>query len=151
MISKACLTNGPSLKLGWHKCWLIPVSLLAILNPERYLIASGFTLLSLCYQRWVWAALISPCTYLFLSITIGSFFLPIQCLQVLVVVLKSRREIERRAYHFYVLTLLLVIFLCPLLISALQWGTFPFIIDTQDVHRLRMIPFIPWPGRYGEY
>jgi hypothetical protein len=47
---------------------------------------------------------------------------------------------------FPVLLLLLLITVLPFITDTLIWGTFPLTYDAQGVGRLRLIPFLPWPG-----
>ena len=58
-------------------------------------------------------------------------------------------ELYRRRYLLTGVTVV-AIFLIPLIVECLVWGTFPFNFDAKGIGRLRLIPFFPWPDNpYG--
>lgn len=136
-------------KIGWNWLWFVPLSALVLWVVERHTIEHGFVLCRLAYQRWSWGALFSPSAYFCLSVIAFSVYFPIESI-VWMWSLASADGLKRR--YAYLCLLLVVVFLLPFLIDAITWGSFPFNRDDNGVHRLRLIPFIPWPdGPYGDY
>jgi hypothetical protein len=138
--------NLPRGTMGWHWLWFVPLCVAVLLIPERHTVLHGFRLSKLAYQRWKWASLISPSAYVCWSTILFSIYFPLNGLwSVAAIVITGTKK-------RYLLLLVLAIFLFPLLTDAVTWGSFPFNVDNAGVHRLRLIPFIPWPdGRFGEY
>jgi len=136
-------------KLGWNWLWFLPLCALVLWVVERHSIEHGFVLCKLAYQRWSWWALVSPSAYFCVSVVSFSIYFPINSI-VLISSLIAADGLKRR--YVYVCLLVAAVFLLPFLIDALTWGSFPFNRDDDGVHRLRLIPFIPWPqGPYGDY
>jgi hypothetical protein len=139
-------------RLGWHWLWFGPLCLVVLLLVERQTLTDGFMLLALGYHRWSWGVLFSPSAFFCLSIIWISVVWPILGLTIVATLVKLAKERSARRRALYLVLLVIGIFLLPFVTEALNWGSFPFIIDDQGVSRLRSIPFIPWPaGHFGEY
>lgn len=136
-------------KLGWNWLWFFPLCALVLWVVERHSVEHGFVLCKTAYQRWSWGALFSPSAYFCFSVIVFSVYFPIYSI-VLIWSMATADGLKRR--YAYLFLLVAVVFLLPILIDAVTWGSFPFNIDNDGVHRLRLIPFIPWPqGPYGDY
>jgi hypothetical protein len=138
-------------KLGWNWVWFLPLCAAALLIAERHTLLYGYRVGVVAYQRWSWAALVSPSAYFCWSVILGSVYWPIQGLSIVSVIAKADTVTANKRF-LYVLLLALTIFLLPFVSDALIWGSFPFNIDDAGVSRLRLIPFFPWPdGQFGQF
>lgn len=138
-------------RLGWNWVWFVPLSLLVLGVVEYHTIAHVWRLGVLGYQRWNWGALISPSAYFCLTVMFLSVYWPIQGLIAIAATIKSRSAGLQKRY-FYASLITIMVFLVPFFTDTLTWGSFPFNVDNNGIHRLRLIPFLPWPdGQYGEY
>jgi len=139
-------------RLGWHWLWFFPVCFLVLLFVELHTVKYAFKLLKLGFQRWEWGVLFSPSAYLCLSIVVISVDWPIRGLFSVASLVRFNNDLNADRRWLYLLVLIIGIFLLPFITEALMWGTFPFCIDDQGNSRLRLIPFLPWPGgNFGEY
>lgn len=139
-------------KLGANWLWLLPLCIAVIFWVEGHTVPYALGAFKVAYQRWSWAALISPSTYFCLSSIIASVWWPLRSLRLISIVVTSRTETTVRKRYLYAFLLASAIFLVPFVTDALIWGSFPLGFDNQGVLRLRMFPFIPWPdGHYGEF
>ena len=137
-----------------HLVWLLPVCVVVFLFVEQHTIALVWQLLKLAKHRWVWAVLVSPSAYFCWTVMMASIFWPYQGLVVAVNLIRSPLTPgawQAKTVCFAVLFVASVLVL-PLVWDFLLWGSFPFSIDDEGVSRLRMIPFLPWPGgSLGKY
>jgi hypothetical protein len=131
----------------WHWIWIVPLSLSAVLVAEAHTIPFGFDVLKLAWHRWTWAGLFSPSAHFCWLVVLASVFYPVIILSVaighLAPSINSTLSTPRRCV--YILLAIVTIVLLPFVTDALIWGSFPFTIDSSGAHRLRLIPFIPWP------
>ena len=136
-------------KMGWNWLWFAPLCALVLVVVERHTVQHGLVLCRLAYQRWSWAALVSPSADFCWCVIVFSVYFPIYSIRVLMSLIAAD-ELKRR--YVYICSLVVIVFLFPFLVDAITWGSFPFNIDNEGVHRLRLFPFIPWPeGPYGDY
>jgi hypothetical protein len=137
-------------RIGWDWLWFLPVCALLLLLPEHHTVQQALIVCKLAYQRWSWAAIFSPSAYFCVGVIVASVLWPIYGLLLTAVALQNEEVKKKRyVYAFFVTTTILLL---PFVTDALTWGSFPFNIDNQGFHRLRMIPFFPWPdGGYGNY
>lgn len=148
------MTNEPPTKMSrLHWLWIAPLSIAAIFLAEAHTVPFAFEVLKLAWRRWTWAGLFSPSAYFCWSVVVASVFYPFLIILVATASLSSPSSstlsIPRRC--FYILLAAIVVVLLPFVTDALIWGSFPFAIDNSGVHRLRLIPFIPWPDApFGE-
>ncbi len=139
-------------RLRWHWLWFLPLCLMVLLVVELHTATFAFTILKLGYHRWTWGGLISPSAAFCLTVIAISIWWPILGLLFIALLVKSADKLQVGQQWLYSVLLIIGIFLLPFLTEALMWGSFPFIIDDEGASRLRMIPFIPWPGgHFGEY
>jgi hypothetical protein len=135
-------------RIGWDWLWFLPVCTLLLLLPERHTVQHALAILKLAYQRWSWGAIFSPSAYFCAGVIMASVSWPIYGLLLAAVALQ---DVKNKRY-VYALFVAITILLLPFVTDALTWGSFPFNVDNEGVHRLRMIPFFPWPdGGYGSY
>jgi hypothetical protein len=138
-------------KLGWNWLWFLPLCLAVLLWVEAHMVRYAFVAFKFAYQRWSWAALISPSSYFCFSTITASVWGPLRGLQFISRIVTSDDETTVGKRYLYALLLAAGIFLLPFVTDTLIWGSFPLGFDNEGVPRLRMIPFIPWPeGHYGE-
>ena len=122
-----------------------------ILRVEGHMVQYAFVTLKFAYQRWSWAALISPSTYFCFSTAVASVLGPLRGLKVISAVVTADDEVPVKKRYLYAFLLAAGIFLLPFITDTLIWGSFPLGYDHQGVLRLRLFPFFPWPeGHYGE-
>lgn len=137
--------------MGWNWLWFFPLCLAVVFVVERHMVLYAFVAFKFAYQRWSWAALISPSTYFCLSTIVSSIWGPLRVLKFIPRLITLGDEVGIKHRYLYSFLLAAAIFLFPFVTDALIWGSFPLGFDNQGVLRLRMIPFIPWPeGHYGE-
>jgi hypothetical protein len=139
-------------KLAWNWLWFLPLCLAVVFLVEGHTVPYAFGAFKFAYQRWSWAALISPSTYFCFSVITASVWAPLRGLKFISIVVTSDDETRVRKRYLYVFLLAAAIFAIPFITDALIWGSFPLGFDNDGVLRLRMIPFVPWPeGHYGEF
>lgn len=102
------------------------------------------------YDRWTWAVFFSPSAALCLAALVMNLQMPIQLTMLISTYFgESSSGMFRKRYLFTCFTIA-AIFIFPLLVECVVWGSFPFNFDANGVGRLRLIPFLPWPSNpYG--
>ena len=144
--------NSEKRTLGLNWLWFIPLCLAVVFWVEGHTVPHAFGAFRFAYQRWSWAALISPSTYFCLSSIIASVWWPLRGLRFISIVVTSHEETTLRKRYVSAFLLAAAIFVLPFVTDALIWGSFPLGFDNQGILRLRMFPFFPWPdGHYGEF
>ena len=137
-------------RIGWDWLWFLPVCTVVLLLAERHTVEHALIICRLAYQRWSWGAILSPSAYFCVGVIVASVSWPIYGLLLTAVALQNQ-DVKKKRY-VYASVVAMTILLLPFVTDALTWGSFPFNIDDQGFHRLRMIPFFPWPdGGYGTY
>ena len=146
-------TESPAQMSRWHWLWIAPLSISAVLLAEAHTVPFGFDVLKLAWHRWTWAGLFSPSAYFCWSVVVASVFYPVLIILVGIAQLSapSNPTLSTRKRCFYILLAIVSVALLPFVTDALIWGSFPFSVDNIGIHRLRLIPFIPWPDvPFGE-
>ncbi len=134
----------------WHWLWFGPLCALTLLMSEGHTLPYAVRVFQLGWQRWFWGALLSPSADFCWTVVIFSVVAPILGLFFAVSSMFSTSGSRRR--YLQSVLILAAVLLLPFLTDALIWGSFPFTIDNEGVHRLRMIPFFPWPDApFGQY
>ncbi len=140
-----------SFRIWWRWLWFAPLSLFLLFFVETHTIQFGLVVIRLAIKRWTWGGLISPSAYICMSAIIASILYPVYGLIFALASLSDDAEQTKQRYLRAALAISIVIIL-PLVSDALIWGSFPFAIDAAGLHRLRIIPFFPWPsGGYGAF
>jgi hypothetical protein len=144
--------NSSNFRLRWHWLWFIPLCILILAWVESYTVKKAIAVISLIRQRWDWGVVISPSGDFCFTVLMVSVLWPLIGLFLIAVVVSSRVELTIRQRVIYSLLLTIGIIALPFVADALIWGSFPFEIDDQGFSRLRMFPFVPWPGyRFSWY
>jgi hypothetical protein len=127
-----------------HLIWFVPVAVVALFITEAHTIPFALAVVKLAETRWTWYALFSPSAGVCLGATCGSILGPLQGLIYAAgLTFGSDDDVKRR--WLLVLLLIVGVLVLPVVTDFVIWGSFPFNIDNQGVHRLRLIPFFPWP------
>lgn len=102
------------------------------------------------HDRWTWAVFLSPSAALCLAALVMNLQIPIQLTMLIMTYFdESSPDAFRKRYLFTCFTVI-AIFIFPLIVECVVWGSFPLNFDSNGVGRLRLIPFFPWPNNpYG--
>lgn len=119
--------------------------LFIVLPGEGHAIHLGRMVGGVAIKRWSWGVLLSPSAAICLSAILASFIVPIQGLALVVGFLFERTPSYRSRFK-PVIAVALFVLLLPFVTDTVIWGSFPLTIDSAGWHRLRMIPFFPWPA-----
>ena len=130
--------------MGWNLIWYVPLCL-AVLFVLWSNLHFDWVVFRTARARWVWAALLSPSAALCFSSLIANLLLPFQLVLLIPGLFDpGEPDVYSKRYR-YALMAIVGIFVIPLLVEAVVWGSFPFNYDPDGTGRLRLIPFVPWP------
>jgi hypothetical protein len=132
---------GPTIKI--FAC--LVMLLFIVLPGEGHAIHLSRMLSGVVVKRWSWGVLFSPSAAVCVGAVLASLLLPLQGMALVIGFLFEGKP-SFRSRVVPVAAIALFVLLLPLLTDTIIWGSFPLTVDDAGWHRLRMIPFIPWPS-----
>ncbi len=134
------------LTMSWNVVWYAVYALWILFHYVIPTAISVFHNLGWIYKYSTWEIFISPAAYIFLSLSIGSIFFPIQCLFLIPGYFdKTVEQLFRRRYLWTLLTFI-GLPVAMAVIGFILWGSCPLDVDKDSFIHLRFIPFFPWPS-----
>jgi hypothetical protein len=121
--------------------------LFVVLPGEGHALHLSRMLSGVILKRWSWGVLFSPAAAVCLGAVLASFLIPLKGIALVITFLfEKETKASFRSRVVPVAAVALFVLLLPFLTDAIIWGSFPLTVDNAGWHRLRIIPFIPWPS-----